>query len=379
MKGIKGWEQLSDMRNNLKGGPRMDRHPNVIKQILVSPDNTLVNSLQRMNDAGLQLLLVIDAEQKLVGTVTDGDVRRALLRGKGLDVKISEVMFPRPVVFKVGTPVEKIREVMLQRNIRHIPLVDNDGRLTDLLLWTDLFEQKTLKRNEKIIVMAGGKGTRLDPFTKILPKPLIPLGDRPVIEIIMDGFYSCGFADFTVSLGYKADIMRLYFLENDHRPYSVNFIQEKEPLGTAGSLSLLEGQIDTTCIVTNCDIVLKVDYADILAYHNRKQNDFTVIGAIKNFTIPYGVLQLENEELKYIDEKPSKGYFVNTGVYVMEPGIISLVPKLESMQMTELIVRAKNAGFKVGVYPFKGQWFDVGQWEDYRKTLNTFEYILEER
>lgn len=354
----------------------MGRRIKIIKQILVTPDHALVDSLQLMNDTRLQLLLVVDADQKLIGTVTDGDVRRALLRGKGLSIKISEVMCSHPCVSKVGASTDQIRKLMLERNIRHVPVVDDDGHLLDLVLWTDLFEQKVPRRREKVVVMAGGKGTRLDPFTKILPKPLIPLGEKPVVETIMDGFYNNGFADFILSLGYKADMVRLYFLENNSRPYQVDFIQEDEPLGTAGALSLLEGQIKDTCIITNCDIILEADYGDILNFHYERNYDMTVIGAYKNFTIPYGVLQIEDGCLINIDEKPSSSYLVNTGVYVIEPAIISLVPESQFMNMTDLIIKAKESGLKVGVYSFNGQWFDVGQWDEYRKTLKTFEHVL---
>jgi len=354
----------------------MVRHINEIKKILVSPDYALIDCLQQMNDAGLQLLLVIDADQRLIGTVTDGDVRRALLRNRGLDIKIAEVMCAHPCTVKEGTSTDKIRRLMLDRNIRHVPVIDSEGRIIDLILWTDLFEQKVSQRMEKVVIMAGGKGTRLDPFTKILPKPMIPLGDKPVIEIIMDGFYKHGFNEFILSLGYKADIVRLYFLESDSRPYHVDFIHEDKPLGTAGSLSLLKGQLKDTSIVSNCDIILEADYSDILNFHREKNYDITVIGALKNFVIPYGVLQTEEGCLIDINEKPSSNYLVNTGVYIIEPAVISLIPESQFMNMTDLIVKAKNEGLKVGVYSFEGRWFDVGQWDEYRKTLKTFEYVL---
>jgi len=354
----------------------MVRHINEIKKILVSPDYALIDCLQQMNDAGLQLLLVIDADQRLIGTVTDGDVRRALLRNRGLDIKIAEVMCAHPCTVTEGTSTDKIRRLMLDRNLRHVPVIDSEGRIIDLILWTDLFGQKVSQRMEKVVIMAGGKGTRLDPFTKILPKPMIPLGDKPVIETIMDGFYSNGFNEFILSLGYKADIVRLYFLESDSRPYHVDFIHEDKPLGTAGSLSLLKGQLKDTSIVTNCDIILEADYSDILNFHREKNYDITVIGALKNFVIPYGVLQTEDGHLIDINEKPSSNYLVNTGVYIIEPAVISLIPESQFMNMTDLIVKAKNEGLKVGVYSFEGRWFDVGQWDEYRKTLKAFEYVL---
>ncbi len=353
----------------------MSWHVENLEKILASPEETLAEVLPRMDQAALQLLLVVDSKRRLLGTITDGDIRRVLLKGCGLEVKLSTVMHSSPLTMETGAAPEDIRRLMTSHSIRHVPLLDEQRRVIDLVNWLDIFDRKWSKKPEQVVIMAGGKGARLDPFTKILPKPMIPLGDKPIVEVIMDKFYTQGFTDFILSLGYKAEIVRLYFSENYKRPYQVSFIQEENPLGTVGSLSLLKGKIEKTFIVTNCDIIVEADYNDVLTFHRERKNHLTVIGVLKKFTIPYGVLHLENEELRVIEEKPNFHFLVNTGVYVLEPDLFSLVSKLQLLHMTDLIIMAKEKGFKVGVYPYHGQWFDVGQWEEYRQTLRAFESI----
>jgi len=263
---------------------------------------------------------------------------------------------------------------MLKNNIRHIPLVQ-EGKVVDILLWLDLFETGKSVRKEKVVIMAGGKGTRLDPFTKILPKPMIPIGDKPMVEVIMDKLNRQGFSDFTLSLGYKGEIVRMYFQENNGRSYNVNFIQEQKALGTAGSLAMLKEKIDNSFVVTNCDIILETQYAKIIDYHKEKGNQLTIIGALRDFTIPYGVLTTEDEELNSLEEKPSFHFLVNTGVYILEPDLLYLLKENQYLDMPKLIKIAKTKNMRVGVYPHHGKWFDVGQWEEYRQTLLHFDLL----
>jgi dTDP-glucose pyrophosphorylase/CBS domain-containing protein len=344
-----------------------------IDKITARPGEKLVDMLPRMEQAALQVLLVIDSERHLLGIITDGDIRRVLLHGEALEIPLLKVMNPEPKTFKTGTSIDIIKKLMLDKNIRHVPLLDEHGRLTDLVLWLDLFGKTRTSRTEQVVIMAGGKGTRLAPFTKILPKPMIPLGEKPMVEIVMDRFYSQGFSDFILSVGYKAEIIKLYFSESDTRPYQVNFVQEAEPLGTAGALYLLKSEIKNTFIVTNCDVVVEADFEDILDFHREKGHALTVVGSLKKFTIPYGVLRTEDGVLNGVEEKPDFHFLVNTGTYVLEPELFSLFPEQRFLHMTEVIDLAREQDLKVGMYPYHGRWFDLGQWEEYRQTLKAFE------
>ncbi len=344
-----------------------------LRDILVYPGDKLEDALPKMDRAAMQVLLVVDEKLCLLGIITDGDVRRVILRKADLKVPLSEVMCSAPTTVPVGTPMDAVRKLMLKKSLRHIPVLDGRGRIVDLLLWKDMFIQQWQKRDEKVVIMAGGKGTRLDPFTKILPKPMIPLGDKPIIEVIIDGFNRQGFFSFLLSVGYKAEIIRFYFAEYNNRPYEVKFVQEEKPLGTAGALGLLRDRLDKTFIVSNSDIVVELDYNHLLEYHREKKNCFTIVGALRKFSVPYGVLKTEGDVLEGVDEKPELHFLVNTGLYVLEPEALSLVSGEKFLDMTELMVLAKENNFKVGVYPHHGQWFDVGQWEEYRETVRAFE------
>lgn len=338
----------------------------------VSPDTALAQALQRMDEAALQILLAVDSTGQLVGTLTDGDVRRALLQGVSLQSPVSSVMNPRPLTLPVGTPCEAAKRLMVRHSIRHVPIVDQNGQVVDLVVWQDLFRPRIEARPEAVVIMAGGQGTRMDPFTKILPKPMIPLRDKPMVEVIIDRLHAQGFGRFILSLGYKAEIIRMYFANGSGRSYEVEFVEEKEPLGTAGALSMLVGSISDSFIVTNCDIIVELDAAHLVEYHREREQALTVVGALKEFTVPYGVLRPENGSFQ-IQEKPNYHFLVNTGLYVLEPSVLEMVPADTRMDMPDLIAAVQSRGLKTGVYPHHGRWFDIGQWDEYQQTLRVFE------
>ena len=225
--------------------------------------------------------------------------------------------------------------------------------------------------------MAGGKGTRLDPFTRILPKPLIPLGEKTVIEIIIDSFVECGVGKFYISVNYKSKIIKSYF-EELNPPYAIEYIHEDKPLGTAGSLRYLRGNLETSLIVTNCDVIIKADYRDIVEHHLANRNDITLVASLKNYNIPYGVCDIENGGvLIRIQEKPEYNFLVNTGIYLLRPETLELIPENEFFDITHLIEKAKGAGGKIGVYPISDKsWIDTGEWAEYKNAIGHFNSIL---
>lgn len=349
------------------------RSESQLNKIMMLPDTKLLDCLAIMDEAALQILLVVNDSGQLVGIVTDGDVRRHVLLN-GLDPKssVADIMNPNARSLPINTSINDAKEVMIKYSIRHIPLVDGGGRVRDLIVWSDFFSSVAEVRAEKVVIMAGGKGTRLDPFTRILPKPMIPLGDKPIIEVIMDKFHKQGFSNFILSLGYKAEIIKMYFSEAESREYNVEFICESQPLGTAGALSLMKDRLPETFLVTNCDVIFEPSFKDVLTHHRDQGNDLTLLGTVKEFAIPYGVLKTDGQDLLEIEEKPNIHYLVNTGLYVVEPRVLDLIGPDEFIHIPELLYRIKEKGGKVGVYPHHGNWFDVGQWEDYRNALRYF-------
>ena len=342
------------------------------KNVLVNQDITLMEAVKLMNSSSMQILLVVDEDHTLLGVVTDGDIRRALLEAVDFNDVIGSIMTPTPVTLTDPPDKKEALSIMKKHDVRHIPLVDRKGKASGLLLWKDFFENGDIDVKEKmntVVIMAGGKGTRLDLFTKILPKPLIPIGEKPIIGHIMDNFSKYGFWKFLISLNYKAEMIKMYFSDNHHN-FAIDYIQEENYLGTAGSLSLGRDLLNDTFIVSNCDVIIDTNLDRLFNYHKENQNHATILSTVRNIKIPYGVLKSNNANLEDIVEKPEYNFVINSGIYVLEPDVIDLIPKNQAMDMTDLLMTAKEKGLKVQIYPMTCSWFDVGEWGEYKKAID---------
>lgn len=344
-----------------------------INRIIVSPELTVKQALKKMDEAGGKILLVAAADRRLLGAVTDGDVRRWILKGGRLTVKISSVMNPKPHFLTQGYSPELARELVVTRKFECVPVLDPAGRIINAVWWFDFFKDKAHKSGKlglPVVIMAGGKGTRLAPLTNILPKPLTPIGDSTIAQHIMDSFAQFGCRDIYMSINFKAPLIKAYF--SDAGPnYRIKFIEEKKPLGTAGSLYLLKKKIKKTFFLINCDVVVDADYSDIVQFHRSRGNMITIVGSMKHFTIPYGVCDIRNGgDLVGVREKPEYDFLVNTGMYVIEPEMLAHIPDNVLMHMPELIEKCLEKGIKTGVYPISDKsWGDTGQWDQLTETL----------
>lgn len=341
---------------------------NIAERIIVFPTVTIREALKIIDEVAHKTVVVANADKSLCGVVTDGDIRRWILKNGNIEDNISSVMNSNPVVLTPGYLVKDAQAIMLDKMIEAIPVVDDERKIIDICFWRDIFESHSKPRvqfNFPIVIMAGGKGTRLHPFTKILPKPLIPIGDKPIIEHIVDKFRSYGCRDFHVTVNYKAGMMRAYFADIE-KDYNVSFLEESKPLGTGGSLHMLDGILNQTFFVSNCDILIDADYSDMLRLHKEKKNQITMVASLKHYTIPYGVISLnENELVKKITEKPELTWLVNTGMYILEPETLRDIPKESFFHITDLINRYLSEGRNVGVYPVSEKaWMDMGQMEE---------------
>lgn len=350
-----------------------------LESLLITADTTIKQAMQKLNETSEKILFIIDSKKKLIGTVTDGDIRRGIIDGLLLNVPIIEIMRKKFISIKANSAdlKNKAKRLMKKHFIEQIPVINDKGLIVDVILWLDclsdeiVHEKRTMLSNP-VIIMAGGKGTRLDPFTKILPKPLIPLGEKPIIEHVMDHFYKNGFYRFIVIVNYKKEMIKLYFSEN-HYPYEIEFIDESEYFGTAGGLALIKNNVKETFILTNCDTILEGDYIDFFNWHKDKKNLITIVSSHKEVIIPYGVLNMSNGNFVNIDEKPRFDLFINTGTYVMEYEILHGIKDNELIDMDKLINKVNSIhNKKIGAYPHWGGWFDIGQWEEYKKTLKYF-------
>lgn len=350
-----------------------------LNSLLMPVNATIKQAMHKLNDTGEKILFIVD-NGRVSGVLTDGDVRRGLLNGIKFSDSVDRVMCKDFAFISCDEPniKDKASALMLSKEIEQIPLLDKYGDIIDVMLWTDMFGKKEQQEttqfyNNPVVIMAGGKGTRLDPFTRVLPKPLIPVGEKPILEIIMDAFYKNGFNNFFLTLNYKKEYIKMFLKENAF-PFKTEYVEENEFMGTAGSLSLLKDSIKEPFFVTNCDIIVNANYADILKWHKAYNNLITVVGCHKEVKIPYGILEMGDGMLKRFVEKPSYDFLINTGFYVFEPEVISLVEEGKYMDMNVLIELAMKKE-KVSVYPLHDGWFDIGQWEEYKTSLKMLENL----
>jgi len=343
-------------------------------RLLINKSISIKDAMKQMNAAGGKTLFVTDSEKRLLGSLTDGDIRRWILKEGSLSESIDKVYNRKPVSTRNGYDIMEIKRLMLGNKVEGIPVLNDREEILDVLLWGDIFGKERVPRKTKIdipvVIMAGGKGTRLDPFTRILPKPLIPIGDKAIIEIIMDKFADHGINRFYVSINTKAHMIKSYFKEMNTR-YSISYIEEEEPLGTAGSLKLLRDRIEKEILVSNCDIIVDCDYAEVADFHRKNAYDITIVGSYRHFTIPYGICEIEkNGLLKDLKEKPEYDFLVNTGMTVLGRKALELIPANEKFDITDLIARVRGKRGKVGVFPINEKsWIDVGHWEEYHKSV----------
>lgn len=348
----------------------------------IVPEKTLKEAMQKLDVTAEKILIVVDANDRLLGCLSDGDIRRSILSGNPLENKIEDAYNPNPVIAREGSSIDELKRLMLENKIEVVPIVNEDNKLVDYKVWEDVFDDdvKRAAVSEKIsiplVVMAGGKGTRLDPFTRVLPKPLIPIGNKTIVERIIDKFAEYGINEFYFTLNHMSKIIRAYF-EELKLEISYTFVEEDEPLGTAGSLKLVTNLINTDFLVTNCDIMIEADYSDLYKHHKQNGYAITLVASAKNYRIPYGICEIENGgKLARIKEKPKFDFLVNTGLYVINPGVLDLIPTNEYFDMTDLIQAVKNSGRDIGVYPVsESAWIDIGEWSEYKKSLEAFKNV----
>lgn len=345
-----------------------------MKKFLVTPDFKISRAMKKISETGERCLIVINNEKKLLGTISDGDIRRAILKGININENIKSIYSKKPSVLLEGQhTIGKAKKLFNYYKSTVLPIVDLKNNLVDCLTWEQTFgvrkKNKSLT-NVPVVIMAGGKGARLAPFTKVLPKPLIPINDKTVIEHIIGKFTLFGVRNYFLTVNYKSLILKSFFKELDPN-YSVTFLDETKPLGTVGGLNSYKRKFKKTFFVTNCDIIIDIDYHDLYRFHKKNKNYITLVASAKDFKIPYGVCNLDdNGQLSKISEKPKQNVLANTGLYVLEPEALDLIPKKKLYHMTQLIHDARKKNKRIGIYPIsETSWLDVGEWSEYRKTL----------
>ena len=345
-----------------------------IKNRSIQSTTTVLQSLKKMDEAKVKMLFVFEDEQFL-SILTIGDIQRAIIKQVDFNQSVSTIIDLDKQFVTPAETEEQIREKMLALRAECMPVVDKEGNLVDVYLWNDFFQSSEFNNRQKIklpvVIMAGGKGTRLQPLTNIYPKPLIPIGEKTIIETIMDKFVDYDCHDFYLSVNYRADMIENYFEHLNNGQYNISYFYEDRPLGTAGSLRLLRDKLHSTFFVSNCDILIHDDYSEILKYHRQNQNELTVVAAVKTWSIPYGTINTGKDGLlESIEEKPSFTYQINTGLYILEPNVLDVIPD-DFFHITHLMEKLKKLGRRVGVYPIsQNDWVDMGDWKEYLKLIN---------
>ena len=346
-------------------------------KIRVSSDIQLIEALKIMDSLNCKLLIVMGGK-KFLSVLSIGDIHRAIIKKVPLDSNIRKILRKDIIIANSKDSIEKIKKRIFELRAECMPVVDDKNNLTDVFFWEDFYSKsrKIISQNINlpVIIMAGGTGQRLRPLTNVLPKPLIPIGDKTILEEIMERFIKMGSNNFFLSVFYKSELIKYYFNEKKNESYNLNFVQEKKPLGTAGSLNLLKGKIDKTFFVTNCDIIIDQDYGDIYKYHKENLNEITIVSALSHLKFPYGIVETGKDgRLKSILEKPEITYKINSGMYILEPHLIDEVPKNEFFHITQLIQKVKSRKGKIGVFPVSEKsWIDIGDWKKYISEINVF-------
>lgn len=341
------------------------------KNLCISEYTTIRDAINILDKINKKILIVVECK-KLKAIITDKDIRMWILKSGDLDKYVSEIM-NGDVIYLKQNQKNKAKKVMKKNAIESIPIVNEYHEIVDIVFWNDEFEEKLNhygKIKAPVVIMAGGQGTRLLPYTKILPKPLIPIGDTPIVERIIDRFIEYGCDDFYLTVNYKKSMIKSYFNEKE-KNYNISYVEEEKPLGTGGSLHILKEKLKETFFVSNCDILIDTNYSEILKYHKENNNKITVVSSLKNYKIPYGIIKLSKSgEIAKTEEKPEYNFLVNTGMYVLEPEVLDDIPENKFFHITNLIDKYLERGEKVGTYPVTDNaWLDMGEFGEMKKMI----------
>ncbi|MBR5631300.1 MAG: nucleotidyltransferase family protein [Bacteroidales bacterium] len=335
---------------------------------------TILDAMKAMDEQKVKTLFVFDGDH-FEGLLTIGDIQRAIINNVALTEPVRRILDKNKIYGFFSESEEVVKEKMRRMRAEVMPILDEQGELLDVWFWSDLFKKTELAQRNQInlpvVIMAGGKGTRLKPITNVIPKPLVPIGEKTILEVIMDQFEAIGCQKFYMSVNYKSDMLRFYLDQLEHK-YDIDFFEEEKPLGTIGSVALLKGTIKTPFFVSNCDIVIDQDMRDVFDYHCENNNDLTIVTAVKSFQIPYGVIETgENGLMTALKEKPELTYMINTGVYILNSECIDEIPQGEFFHITQLMEKIKARGGRVGCFPVSEHaWRDMGEWPEYLRMID---------
>ncbi len=346
-----------------------------IQNIIVQTINTIKEALQIIDTQALRIAVVIDAEKKVIGTICDGDIRRAILKGFDINDSIKDVYFKTPTICNINEPIEKIIQLAISKKVYQIPIVDDNGYLIKI---EDLGNMLSLtNRPNEVIIMAGGLGTRLRPLTQDTPKPLLKVGNQPILETIINNFFKYGFKNIIISVNYKSEMIMDYFGDGSKLGVNISYIHEKDRLGTAGALSLLKNKPNQPFFVMNADLLTNVNFGHLLDYHIAEKSDATMCVREYDFQVPYGVIEVKNQHITSIVEKPIHKFFVNAGIYILSPNVLDRIPHNTFYDMPTLFDELIQEKQTILSFPIHEYWLDIGRISDFEQAQVEYGDIFE--
>jgi len=346
------------------GGETM---PKTLQNLLIHCEKSILQAMEMININCKGILLVVNENNKLLGTITDGDVRRAILSGCQLSKSVIEIFNKNCLYAKKDISVSEVKLMFIENRIKLLPIVDKDKIVIDYFEIDDLIDYNKLEKENPVLIMAGGVGSRLRPLTDNLPKPMLKVGNKPILQTIIEQFRNYGFKNILISVNYKADIIENYFRDGRDFGVSIKYIKETKRLGTAGAISLAKEYLKKPFFVINGDILTTVNYYNLLQYHCENNYKMTIGSRIYETQIPYGVLNMEEACVTELEEKPIINYLISGGVYVLNPEVIDTIPKDKYFDITQLINMLIYNKNKIGSFPITEYWMDIGKADDYYK------------
>tara|TARA_Y100000389_G_C17436330_1_gene505764 strand:+ start:931 stop:1998 length:1068 start_codon:yes stop_codon:yes gene_type:complete len=342
-----------------------------IKNLFVYKDTSIFEVIKNLAKNKIGIVLVVDLKNKLLGTITDGDVRRSILKYSDINLSAKKIMKKSPKFLKNSKNLEKIKSFMFTHNILHVPILNNKNQVIDIKTKSDF--KKSNQKNNTVFISAGGFGKRLQPLTNNLPKPMIKIDNVPILEIIINKFVNYGFKKFIISTHFKSSLIKKYFGNGKKLGIDINYIEEKKPLGTIGSLSLIEvDKIKEPIIIMNSDIITELNFDDLLEFHKLNKSDATICTSKYEYQVPYGEVVSTNLDVKELLEKPKKTINISAGIYVLEKKILKILIKNAYLDMPILLKKLIKSKKKVTIFPLYEYWTDIGHFDELKKAKHQF-------
>lgn len=345
-----------------------------IQKLKLNKKSTLKEALEIIDSGAMQIALVVDSNDRLIGTITDGDIRRGFLKGLSLDSSIDSIIYATPTTAQIGDTKEEILKVAVSKKLHQIPVLDNNGRVVDLLEIDELLKPK--EKSNRVVLMVGGLGSRLRPLTKTTPKPMLKVGSKPILQTIIEKFVEYGYTNFILCVNYKSHIIKKYFGDGSNFGVKIEYVHEKKQMGTAGALSLIEEPFGEPFFVMNGDLLTNVNFDHLEAWHIANDATATMCVREYEFQVPYGVVEVEDGKVVSIKEKPTHKFFVSAGIYMLSPKALEFVPKNQFFDMPTLFEKLIELNKSTVSFPLREYWLDIGRVEEYEKANEEYNEVF---